>query len=90
MVVVVVIIVVVVVPFRSFVVLVVVYFLADYFKGLDSRLTLILDGEMVARDLCFDIVASLVSFVLLPLLTTFNSVVDFVADAELKRSTASI
>ena len=45
---------------------------------------------MVARDLCFDIVASLVSFVLLPLLTTFNSVVDFVADAELKRSTASI
>ena len=37
---------------------------------------------MVARDLCFVIVASLVSFVLLPLLTTFNSVVDFVAEAE--------
>ena len=82
---------VVVVPPRSFVVLVVTYFLADYFKGLDSRWTLILEGEMFAKDLCFANAASpFVSFVLLPVLTMFNSEVDFVAEAELKRVTARV
>ena len=54
--------VVVVVPPRSFVVLVVVYFLDEFFKGLELRSTLILEGEMFAKDLCFDIVDSFVSF----------------------------
>ena len=42
---------------------------------------------MVAKDLVFVRVDSFESFVLTLLLTTFNSLVDFVAEAELKRVT---